>query len=156
MASADTTPRCSTSARAKPAIASSSALAAWPVRAAAMASADSPAPLPIRVCAQAVLAAIGLTGSQRNDLALGGIQAAGAQRFGQAEVAVERRRRVGQRGEQVRHHAELGFDGLECGSGSGVSGVDGQGAIWVMSISVVGEVQEHVGMIALCLVRYGT
>lgn len=49
--SADTTPRCSTSARAKPAIASSSALAAWPVRAAAMASADSPAPLPIRVCA---------------------------------------------------------------------------------------------------------
>ena len=79
------------------------------------------------VCAQAVLAAIGLTGSQRNDLALGGTQAAGAQRFGQAEVAVERCRRVGQRGEQVRHHAELGFDGLECGSGSGVSGVDGQG-----------------------------
>jgi hypothetical protein len=31
-----------------------------------------------------------------------------------------------------------------------------RGAIWVMSISVVGEVQEHVGMIALCLVRYGT
>jgi len=45
------------------------------------------------VCAQAVLAAIGLTGSQRNDLALGGTQAAGAQRFGQAEVAVERQRR---------------------------------------------------------------
>ncbi|MNR02260.1 hypothetical protein D3C85_1181040 [compost metagenome] len=30
-----------------------------------------------------------------------------------------------------------------------------RGAIWVMSISVVGEVQEHVGMMAHCSVRYG-
>ena len=79
------------------------------------------------VCAQAVLAAIGLTGSERNDFALGGTEAAGAQRFGQAEVAIERCRCVGQRGEQVRQHAELGFDGLERGGGGGVSGVEGQG-----------------------------
>src|SRR5574343_557633 len=108
MASADTTPRCSTSARAKPAIASSSALAAWPVRAAAMAAADSPAPLAIRVCALR---------QYWQSLALTALSVAAV-------------------------------------AASAVSMV--RGAIWVMSISVVGEVQEHVGMIALCLVRYGT